>query len=464
MRPLVVLAVGLFTIAPCFGAEDRPPNFVVIFADDLGYADLGCYGSERTKTPHLDRLAADGMRFTDFHVAAAVCTASRAALLTGCYPQRVNLLGALGPNSKVGIHADETLLPELLREQGYASAIFGKWHLGDAPSFLPTRHGFDQYFGLPYSNDMWPKHPTTKSYPPLPLIEGERTIENNPDQTQLTTWYTERAVKFIAEQRERPFFLYVPHSMPHVPLFVSDKHKDKSGFGLYGDVIAEIDWSVGQIRAALEEHKLEKNTVLIFTSDNGPWLSYGLHAGQAQPLREGKGTTWEGGHRVPMIAWAPGRIAAGKVNREFCTTMDLLPTFAKLSQAKLPAKPIDGHDISPLLLGDGNAKSPYEVFYYYWGDGLDAVRSGPWKLHFPHPYRSLTGAPGKDGNPAGYSQAKTELELYNLEDDVGEKQNVVDRHPDIVARLKTLAEAARDDLGDSHTQRTGTGRRAAGKL
>lgn len=455
----------LFVLPGFVNAETgRPPNVVVIFADDLGYADLGCFGSQRTKTPHLDRMASEGMRFTDFHVAAAVCTASRAALLTGCYPQRVNLLGALGPGNKTGIHDDELLLSEVMKSKGYATAIFGKWHLGDAPQFLPTRHGFDRYFGLPYSNDMWPSHPTNKSFPKLPLIEQDKVVEYNPDQTQLTTWYTERAVKFIADNRERPFFLYVPHSMPHVPIFASDKHLGKSGLGLYGDVIQEIDWSVGQIRAALAEHKLTDNTLVIFTSDNGPWLSYGLHAGSAGPLREGKGTTWEGGQRVPMIACWPQQIRAGKVNAEFCTTMDFLPTCAALAGADLPQHKIDGHDIRNLLLGKAEGKSPYEVFYYYWNNGLDAVRSGPWKLHFPHPYTSLSGEPGKDGRPGGYSQAKTGLALYNLDDDVGEQHNVAAQHPDVVARLEKLAEAARADLGDGHTRREGNGRRPAGKL
>jgi arylsulfatase A-like enzyme len=386
--------------------------------------------------------------------------------LTGCYPQRLNLLGALGPGQNIGIHDDELLISEVLKAKGYSTAIFGKWHLGHHPRFLPTRHGFDQYFGLPYSNDMWPNHPTNpKNYPKLPLIEQEKTIELMPDQTQLTTWYTERAVKFIESSKDKPFFLYVPHSMPHVPLFVSDKFKDKSGHGLYGDVIAEIDWSVGQIRDALAKNGLTENTLILFSSDNGPWLSYGNHAGSAGPLREGKGTTWEGGQRVPMIAAWPGKIPAARVSGELCTTMDFLPTLASLAGAMLPKHKIDGCDIRPLLFGAPDAKSPYSVFYYYWDNGLDAIRSGPWKLHFPHPYRSLTGTPGKDGQPGGYSAAKvTEIELYNLDDDVGEKRNVAGDHPEVVERLKKLAEAARDDLGDSHQMREGKGRRPVGKL
>jgi arylsulfatase A-like enzyme len=453
----------LFTSAA--SAADRPPNFVIIYCDDLGYGDLGCYDSQRTITPNLDQMAKEGTRFTDFHSAAAVCTASRAALLTGCYPQRVNLLGAIGPGSKVGISDDEMLLPEVLKTKGYATAIFGKWHLGDAPKFLPTHHGFDKYFGLPYSNDMWPNHPSNKNFPKLPLIEGDKVVELMPDQTQLTTWYTERAVKFIEENKEQPFFLYVPHSMPHVPLFVSEKHKDKSGHGLFGDVILEIDWSVGQIRAALKQQGVEENTLVIFTSDNGPWLAYGNHAGSAGPLREGKGSTWEGGQREPMIAVWPKHIPAGRVCDDFCTTMDMLPTFAKLAGAALPQHKIDGHDIAPLLLDEKGAKSPYDVFYYYWNNGLDGVRSGDWKLHFPHPYPSLTGRPGQDGKPGGITPGKvTQIELYNLRDDVAEKQNVADKHPDIVQRLQKLADEAREDLGDEHTKRTGKGRREPGRL
>src|SRR5262249_54406319 len=275
---------------------ERPPNVVLIFTDDQGYADVGCYGARGFATPHLDRMAREGVRFTDFYVAQAVCSASRAALLTGCYPNRIGILGALGPASKHGIAAGAKTIADVLKARGYATAIYGKWHLGHHQPFLPTRHGFDDYFGLPYSNDMWPRHPTAK-FPDLPLFEGEKVVAHNPDQTKLTTWYTERAVKFIEKNRERPFFLYVAHNMPHVPLHVSDKFKGKSKRGLYGDVIMEIDWSVGQVLAALQKHGLDEKTLVIFTSDNGPWLSYGNHAGSARPLREGKTTTFDGGLR-----------------------------------------------------------------------------------------------------------------------------------------------------------------------
>lgn len=457
--PLIVL------IAASAIAAERTPNFVVIYCDDLGYADIGPFGAKGYATPNLDRMAEEGMRLTSFETAAAVCSASRVALLTGCYPQRVGILGALGPASKIGIHDDEVLLPELLKKQGYATAIFGKWHLGHHPQFLPTRHGFDRYFGLPYSNDMWPLHPTNKSFPPLPLIDGEKTIEHNPDQTQLTTWYTERAVRFIADNQDRPFFLYVPHNMPHVPLFVSDKFKGKTERGLFGDVIAEIDWSVGEILAAIKQYDLDEQTLVLFASDNGPWLSYGDHAGSAGALREGKGTTWDGGHRVPCVVRWPGKIAASAECKELCGTIDVLPTLAKLAGTAAPSERIiDGRDIWPLLAGQQNAKSPHEAFRYYWDYGLEAIRVGDWKLHFPHEYRTLAGKPGSGGQPGPYKQGRTELALYDLAADVGEMKNLAADHPEMVAKLQSLADAARQDLGDSLTKRPGKNRRPAGKL
>jgi arylsulfatase A-like enzyme len=442
---------------------DRPPNVVIILADDQGYADIGCYGAKDFATPNLDRMAREGVRFTDFYVAQPVCSASRAALLTGCYPNRIGILNALGPKDTHGISDNEKTLAELLKSRGYATAIYGKWHLGHHTRFLPTRHGFDDYFGLPYSNDMWPKHPTDK-FPDLPLIEGEKVIELNPDQTKLTTWYTERAVKFIEKNKDRPFFLYVPHNMPHVPLHVSAKFAGKSKQGLYGDVIMEIDWSVGEILAALSKHGLDEKTLVIYTSDNGPWLSYGNHAGNAGPLREGKKTTWEGGIRLPYIARWQGKIPAGTVCHEPAMTIDILPTVAKLAGAELPKHPIDGLDIWPLMSGKPGAKSPHEALYFYWQHHLQAVRSGRWKLHFPHKFDTLAGKPGgKDGKPAEYTEQKTALALYDLESDVGETKNVADQHPDVVRRLEALAEKAREELGDSATDRKGKGVRPPGR-
>jgi arylsulfatase A len=445
-------------------AVTRPPNVVIIYCDDMGYADIAPFGGQ-TPTPNLSRFAREGMRFTDFYVAQAVCSASRAALLTGCYPNRIGIQGALGPRAKVGINPNETTIAEILKSRGYTTAIYGKWHLGDAPQFLPTRHGFDEWFGIPYSNDMWPFHPTASTnYPPLPLYENEKVVEVMPDQRQFTTQFTERAVKFIERNREKPFFLYVPHPMPHVPLYVSAKFNGASGRGLYADVIQEIDWSVGEILGALKRNGLDDNTLVVFTSDNGPWLLYGSHAGDARPLREGKGTTFDGGVRVPCLMRWPGKIPAGSVCREMAMTMDLLPTIAKLAGTHAPTdRPIDGRDIWPLMTAQPGARTPHEAYYYYWAQGLEAVRSGPWKLHFAHNYAHLD-VPGGGGLPGKYTRPKTTGALYNLEKDISEQHDLAAQHPEVVARLQALAERARTDLGDSLTKRQGANMRAAGKL
>jgi len=442
----------------------RPPNVVIIYCDDMGYADIAPFGGQ-TPTPNLSRFAREGMRFTDFYVAQAVCSASRAALLTGCYPNRIGIQGALGPRAKAGINSNELTIAEILKARGYATGIFGKWHLGDAPQFLPTRHGFDEWFGLPYSNDMWPFHPTASTnYPPLPLYENEKVVEVMPDQRQFTTQFTERAVKFIERNQTKPFFLYVPHPMPHVPLYVSAKFNGASGRGLYADVIQEIDWSVGKILGALKRHGLDDNTLVVFTSDNGPWLLYGSHAGDARPLREGKGTTFDGGVRVPCLMRWPGKIPADSVCREMAWTMDLLPTIAKLAGTNVPTdRIIDGRDIWPLMGAQPDARTPHEAYYYYWAQGLEAVRSGPWKLHFAHDYAHLT-VPGGGGRPGKYTRPKISGALYNLEQDISEQHDVAAQHPDVVGRLQALAEQARADLGDSLTKRKGTNLREAGKL
>ena len=452
----------------------RPPNIVIIFSDDQGYGDVGVYGARGFSTPNLDRMASAGVRFTDFYVSQPVCSASRASLLTGCYANRIGVSGALGPWSNVGLHERETTIAELCKSRGYATAVFGKWHLGHLPPFLPTRHGFDEFCGTPYSNDMWPLHPDLvklppdaeerkRGYPDLALYEGEKIIDpkiTGDDQAQ----FTRRAVDFIERNRARPFFLYLPHPMPHVPLFVSDKFKGKSEQGLYGDVISEIDWSVGQVLDALKRCGVDDNTLVIFTSDNGPWLSYGNHAGTTGPLREGKGTTWEGGVRVPCIARWPEKIPAGAVCREPAMTIDFLPTVAGLIGAPLPKLEIDGRDIWPLLAGVPGAKSPHEVLYFYYHDNhLEALRCGKWKFVFPHTYRSLTGKPGANGFPNGYTHPQCGLELYDLAADIGEQHNVINDHPEVVARLQRLAEAARDDLGDALTEREGRNRRSIGK-
>ena len=459
--------------------KGRPPNIVVIFTDDQGYSDVGIYGARGFATPNLDKMAAQGVRFTDFYVAQPVCSASRAALLTGCYPNRIGISGALGPNATHGIHEDEVTLAELCKSKGYRTAMFGKWHLGHHPKFLPPRHGFDEYCGTPYSNDMWPLHPDLvklpadsekrkRGYPDLPLIEGDQIADpeiTGEDQTQFTTIFTNRAVDFISRNKSYPFFLYVAHPMPHVPLFVSKKYAGKSAQGLYGDVISELDWSVGRILDSIKQNDLDDNTLVIFTSDNGPWLSYGNHAGSCRPLREGKGTTWEGGVREPCIMRWPGKIPAGRVCREPAMTIDIFPTIARLIDAPLPEHSIDGLDIWPLIACVPDAKSPHDALYFYYHQNdLEALRAGHWKLVFPHTYRSLTGPPGHDGTPAGYSYPKCGLELYDLDEDIGERHNVIDQHPAVVERLKHLADRMRNDLGDSLTKRAEKNQRAAGKL
>ena len=469
-HPFTLLSSLVVLHATCSAAP--PPNIIIVFTDDQGYADVGCFGAKGYTTPNLDRMAKEGVRFTDFHVSSAVCSASRSALLTGCYHGRVSIHGALSPAAKHGLHADEMTIAEVLKQKGYATGMAGKWHLGHHPQFLPVRQGFDEYFGLPYSNDMWPYHPEARkgTYPPLPLIEGDKVIdpEITPDkQRNLTTWYAGRAVKFIEKNKTRPFFFYLAHSMPHVPLFVSDKFKGKSKQGLYGDVIMEIDWSVGEILKALKQHGLDGNTLVIYTSDNGPWLSYGNHAGSAGPLREGKGTSWEGGTRVPFIARWPGKIPAGKVQNQPAMTIDLLPTLATLAGVPLPPRKIDGLDIWPLLASEKGARSPHPVYFtWYANNQLQAVRSGDWKLILPHNYRTLEGRPGgKDGIPAKYGgRDVTQPELYNVASDRSETKNLAAQNPAVVQRLLAFAEQARAELGDSLTERQGTGVREAGSL
>ena len=459
---------------------ERLPNVVVIFIDDLGYADIGPFGAKRYVTPNLDQMAKDGRKFTDFVVSSAVCSASRAALLTGCNHRRVGFAGAIGPSSKMGINPSETTIAEICKQKEYATACFGKWHLGVQKQFLPLQHGFDHYFGLPYSNDMWPYHPAfvdlpaddpkrKRNYPPLPLIEGNEIVDDNvtgEDQEKLTTQYTEKAVKFIEDNADRPFFLYVPHSMVHVPLYVSDKFKDKSGAGLFGDVMMEVDWSVGEILKTLKKHDLETNTLVVFTSDNGPWLNYGDHAGSAAPLREGKGTMFEGGYRVPTVMLWPGKIPAESTCDELASTIDILPTVAKWIDAKLPDHKIDGKDISPLIFGESDAKSPHTHFpCYYKGGQLQAIRDSQYKIVFPHQYRSLNGRKGgTDGKPVNYNQNKATFALYDLKADVGESKNVAEQHPEVVARLMKYAEEVREDLGDKLTKTKGSGNREPGRV
>lgn len=452
-----------------------PPNVVIILLDDLGYGDLSCYGALGYQTPHLDRMAAEGTRFTNFLSAQAVCSASRTALLTGAYPNRVGISGALMPWSNEGINANEETLAELLKAKGYATGIVGKWHLGHHPEFLPLQHGFDEYLGIPYSNDMWPigydGKPATSGnqlkYPPLPLIEGNQKIAEIgtlPDQDQLIGRFTERAVQFINRHRKQPFFLYVPHCMPHVPIGASERFRGKSGMGLYADTILELDWSVGQILQALKANGLDRNTLVIFTSDNGPWLNFGNHAGSAGGFREGKGTSFEGGHRVPCLVRWPGVVPAGRVSNKLLSHIDILPTVAKVCGAVLPKNKIDGVDWSALLKGDDSLTPRRDFYYYYRRNSLEAVRRDHWKLVFEHPSRSYVGqAPGANGWP-GPAPENTPVAkaLYDLRRDPTEAYDVKAQYPAVVAELEALAEAARQDLGDDLQQRKGTGVRPAG--
>lgn len=464
--PLILfLLVAAVSLAPsATSITQRPPNFVVILMDDMGYADIGAFGAKGYTTPNLDRMAREGMRLTNFYAAQAVCTASRAALLTGCYSNRVSLTGALFPNSASGVNAAEMTLAEILKTRGYTTGIFGKWHLGDRPQFLPTRHGFDEYFGIPYSNDMWPPNKRNFDFPPLPLIENETVVkEVTADvQPQLTRLLTERAARFIEVNKARPFFLYLPHPMPHVPIFASDKFKGKTERGLYGDVIEEADWSVGQILAALKRNGLDEDTLVIFTSDNGPWAEYGDHAGSAGPLRGSKQTTFEGGQREPFIARWPKKIPAGTVSRIPMMNFDLLPTLAKLAGAELPKdRRLDGRDIWPVLSGKQKNGEVHDALYFYWGYELHAVLSGKWKLHLPHPSKEVT-EPGHGGQPGRSRQIQVPLSLFDLEQDIGETTNVADGRPEVVRRLMKFVERARADLGDSLIKLEGKNVRPAG--
>jgi len=484
MNTILRFSAALASIAVCSptisARKPKPVNIVLIFMDDMGYGDLGCYGATGYTTPNLDKMASQGVRFTNFVSAQAVCSASRAGIMTGCYPNRVGISGALMPDSKIGLNPEEETIAEVLKKQNYKSAAIGKWHLGHLKEFLPLQQGFDEYLGLPYSNDMWPVYydgismnssvnNRKSNYPQLPLIEGNEKIKELKtldDQSELTTIYTERAVRFITENKKNPFFLYMAHSMCHVPLAVSGKFKGKSQQGLFGDVIMEIDWSVGEIVKTLEKNGLTKNTLVVFTSDNGPWLNFGNHAGSAGGLREGKGASFEGGQREPCIVKWPGHIAEGTICNKLASTIDLLPTFAEITHSDLPKKKIDGVSILPLLLGDVNA-NPRETFlYYYRKNNLEGIRKGDWKLVFAHPGRTYHGfQPGKDGFPGKVNENfKFEEGLYDLRRDPGEQYDVKEYYPEIVTELKRLADEAREDLGDDLTGNPGKYRREPGRI
>ena len=422
-RYLCCIIIGLCSVKKSFS---KPPNFIVIFTDDQGFEDLGCFGSPKIKTPHLDQLAADGRKFTSFYSANSVCSPSRASLMTGCYPVRVSIPGVLFPRHDIGLNPDEITIADLLKTKSYATACIGKWHIGHKPKFLPTRQGFDSYYGIPYSNDMT-IDPEAKLAENInlregftldrvrnekpkknlvPLMRNEEVIEYPCDQTTLTKRYTEEAVKFIEENKKRPFFLYLPHTMPHIPLFASENFKGKSKRGPYGDTIEEIDWSVGEIMKALRKNNLDENTLVVYTSDNGPWKLKGGRGGSANPLRGYKFQTYEGGMRVPCIMHWKGKIPPGSSCDEIAATIDLLPTIAGLSGVELPNdRTIDGKNIWPLISGKEGAKTPHEIYFFYKGKSLESARQGKWKLR-----RS-----GKK------SQS---IELYDLASDISESKNL----------------------------------------
>lgn len=468
---LAVISLSWRHIPTRNDGEKPSPNVVIIFMDDMGYGDPVCYGGGPYQTPNIDALAASGMRFTEFYAAQAVCTASRSAILTGCYPTRIGMHGAIDQNAKFALNPDEQTIAELLKDKGYKTSAIGKWHLGHKIPFLPLQQGFDEFYGLPYSNDMWPyDYDGTPwkdtsfwraKYAPLPLIEGNKTIKiikSFDDQDQLTTAYTTRAVDFINRNKNNPFFLYLAHSMVHVPLGVSNKFKGKSGAGLFGDVMEEVDWSVGEVMKVLKEDDLLDNTIIIFTSDNGPWLTFGNNAGNTSGLREGKGTAWDGGLKVPGIISWQGKIKPGIVCNRLITTMDLLPTIVDICDAKMPEKKIDGVDFKNVLLGDKNANPRDEFAYYYDKNNLKALRKGNWKLVFAATSQTY-GPPatiGGDRYPGKYAAIKVPMGLYNLSIDPGEDRNVIDQYPEKVKELNAVADKYRHEMGDGLTNTVGT--------
>ncbi len=460
---MLLLAAGI----PFAGQSEKYTNFVVINLDDVGYGDFSHNGALGYTTPNVDRMLSEGMKFTHFLVSQPISGASRASLLTGCYPNRIGFSGAPGPNCPYGIHKDEMTMGELLKQKGYHTAIFGKWHLGDAQQFLPLQNGFDEYYGLPYSNDMWPFHPrqgTAYNFPDLPTIEGNKIIGYNTDQSRLTTDLTTRSVDFIKKNKEHPFLLYLAHPMPHVPLFVSDKFKGKSEQGLYGDVMMEIDWSVGEILKTLKNLGLEEKTLVILTSDNGPWTNYGNHAGSAGGLREAKAVTFDGGNRVPCIMYWKGTINPGTSCNNLTTNMDIFPTIAEISGASLPKHKIDGVSLFPLMMQKEGANPRTDFVYYFNQNDMEAVTDGKFKLVFPHKYASYENhLPGNDGQPGERAVVSIDKpELYDLRRDPGERYDVISQYPEKVVRLQAIAEKMRDELGDNLTRRKGSGLRKHG--
>ena len=429
-------AVGL-------AAPAGKPNFVIIFLDDSGWADFHPFGKPPYATPNVEGLARQGCAFHNFYVPQAICSASRSALLTGCYPGRTKMFGAHGPRAR-GVDPGFATVGQVVQKAGYKTAVFGKWHIGDQPETRPPARGFDESCGLMYSNDMWKHHPERPENYPQPLQfweNGKVKIESveKEDQPYLTKWYTEHAVDFIGRNKANPFLLYVPHSMPHVPLYRSPEFAGKSGHGVHGDVITELDWSVGQILGALDKAGVAENTLVIFTSDNGPWTSYGNHSGKT-PYRESKGTSFDGGTRSACIMRYPGKIKAGTVSKRAFCTIDLLPTIAALAGAALPANPIDGKDVWPLITGARGAKNPHSFYAFSTGAEFEGVMSGDgkWKMHLPHKYRRLVTA-GNDGAAGVYRQSEIGMSLYDMEKDPLETVNLIDKEAAVAARMQGYA-------------------------
>lgn len=459
------LCLSIFLLLGLPLSASKTPNIVLIFCDDLGYGDLGCFGAEGWQTPHIDSIAKDGVKFTDFYSAQAVCSASRCALLTGCYPNRLGIHGALSPGSQTGLHPDETTLAEICKSRNYATAAFGKWHLGYQEPFLPVNQGFDEYHGYPYSNDMWPSGPVRfmPKYPKLPVYEGKDIIRREVDQTEMTKTLTERAVSFIEKNQEKPFFLYLAHPQPHVPLFASDERKGSSKQGPYGDVIQEIDWSTGLILETLKKANLDQNTLVIFTSDNGPWMHYGNHAGGTDGLRGSKGTSWEGGVRVPCVMKFPGKLKAGSQVDTPVMTIDLLPTIAKLIGAEPPKKKIDGKDAWDVI-SKKRKESVHEAYFFFYGRGnLEAMRMGKWKLQFPRKWRDEKSEPGNDGNAGKYLWPTVGLELFDLDADRNETTDVSADFPEVISQMQKLANAKRAEIGDGFQKIKGSENRDPGR-
>lgn len=456
--------------------ESNKPNIIIINMDDMGYGDTEPFGATGYATPNFNRLAKEGMRFTHFYAAQAVCSPSRAALLTGCYPNRIGMSGgALMPWSTKALNPSEETIAGLLKKAGYTTAMLGKWHLGARPPYLPLHFGFDSFYGIPYSHDMWPVDYEGKpivdtsnwrmKFPPLPLLDGDKqvaTITTLEQQATLTTTLTEKAEEFIAKNKQHPFFLYLAHPMPHVPLAVSEKFNGKTTAGLFGDVVSEIDWSIGRVLDALDKNGVSKNTLLIVTSDNGPWLSFGDHAGSSGGLREGKGTAWDGGTRVPCFIRWPGKVEAGSVCSQLLTNMDILPTVVAATNSPVPSKKIDGRNFLPLLTGT-SAESPRDVFYVYYDlNNLKLVRYKNWELVLPHQSQAYpAGSRGKGGKPGPLSIVDVPMALYDLRHDPGTVYDVQKENPEIVQQILKLVEHAREDLGDDLAQRKGKNIRPA---